>query len=253
MTETIALFGATGETGREVLAAALEQGKKVHVMVRNPAKLVVKEHANLVVVEGDCFASDAKSKIEQTVKGTDYVISCIGGQLGKPKEYPVGEVLNFVKELVEVIQNTPSIKTFLFQSGAFVPHPDGSHPLSMKLMAKVVGEWLVGIGPNLKENKDIQDYLYTMLDKVNFKIIVTRPGGLVKSEGGAKVVARSAPPFGMTAFKDLAMFTLEAVKEESLYGTYPFVGVEESEVNYTNAVAAVAAICVGYMVYQQRK
>jgi hypothetical protein len=193
-------------------------------MVRNPAKLVVKEHPNLVVVEGDCFGSDAKSKIEQTVKGADYVISCIGGPMGKPKEFPVGKVLNFVKELVEVMQNTSSIKTFLFQSGAFIPHPDGSHhPLSMKVMAKVA-EWLAGFGPNLKENKNIQDYLYTMQDKVNFKIIVIRPGGLKKSEGGAKVVARSSPSLGMTAFKDLAMFTLEAVKDESLYGTYPFVG-----------------------------
>ena len=37
----IALFGATGKTGRRVLARALDQGFEVRVLVRDPGKLTI--------------------------------------------------------------------------------------------------------------------------------------------------------------------------------------------------------------------
>eukprot|EP00980_Cylindrotheca_fusiformis_P007140 scaffold1501_cov130-Cylindrotheca_fusiformis.AAC.9 len=227
MEETIAIFGATGDTGSEILDQALKQGKKVRVMVRSPSKLAVKEHANLVVVEGDCFASDAKSNIEKTIRGSDYVICCVNGPKGKPKEFPVGKILQFVKEVIEIMEKLQSAKVFLFQSGAFVAHPDGTHPFTMKFMKKVVGEWMVGIGPNMQECADVQDYFYEMRDELKTKFIISRPGGLKKGKGGKKIVARKNPPMGMVTFTDLATFTLEAVKDESIHNSFPYVGPEE--------------------------
>jgi nucleoside-diphosphate-sugar epimerase len=76
---TIALFGATGPTGREVLCQALERGHSIQALARTPAKLELK-HAQLSVIQGDVL--DAKA-VERVVQGSDAVIVTLGG---KPKD-----------------------------------------------------------------------------------------------------------------------------------------------------------------------
>ena len=257
MTETIAIFGATGGTGCEVLSAALEKGYKVRIMVRNPSKVSKgnQDHPNLVIVKGDFTGTKA---IEETVQGADYVISTVGGPTGKPKDFPVGEILAFIKELVRIIQETaPSVKVFLHQAGAFVPHPDGrAHPLSMKFMNKVVGQWLAGIGPNLIENENIMKYMNSIQSEIKFKTIATRPGGLVKGEGGRKLMASDdKPPMMFSAFKDLGVFTVDAIKDESLYGKYPFVVAQPTagkSFTTTSAIVVAVAVLAGYMAKYMR-
>lgn len=217
--ETIALFGATGGTGSQVLAAALDKGYKVRIMVRTPSKVTI-EHPNLTILKGD-FTSI--KEMEETIQGADYVISTIGGPTGKPKEFPVGQIVEFIQELVRIMKETPSVKVFLHQAGAFIAHPDGTHPLSMKIMS-TIATWLAGIGPNLEENLNIMKYMDSIQDEINFKTIATRPGGLTNGEGGTKLAATASPPLGMTTYKDLGVFTVSALKDESLYGTYPYVG-----------------------------
>jgi len=217
--ETIAIFGATGNTGREVLAAALDQGYLVRVMVRSPSKVTV-EHPNLTILQGDLTALDT---IKETVQGADYVISVVGGPMGKPKNFPVGTFVQFTKDLVGILKQTPSTKVFVHQSGAYVANPDGTHPLSMKIMNKVVG-WLAGIGPNLKENLNIEKYMDSIKEDVKFKMICTKPGGLRAGPGGKKFGATKKPSMGMSDLKDVGKFTITALKDESLYGKHTYVG-----------------------------
>jgi putative NADH-flavin reductase len=68
------VFGATGGTGREIVAQALEQGHVVTVFVRNPAAITTK-HENLKVVQGDVL--DYRS-VEAAVQGQDAVLSALG-------------------------------------------------------------------------------------------------------------------------------------------------------------------------------
>jgi hypothetical protein len=219
MTETIALFGATGGTGKYLLPAALEAGYKVQALVRTPSKVETK-HENLTLIEGD-FSNDAA--ITETVKGAHYVISCAGGPLGKPKDYPEGMMLNFITLLWPKLEAESQLKVFLYQSGAFVPKPDGSNPFMMKLMRATMGR-MVGITPNVDENEKVGKFMDSNPTK-SFSVIVTRPGMINDKEGGQKLVASDSPPMGSITFKDLAFFTLEAIKDESLAGKYPFVVV----------------------------
>ena len=220
MTETIALFGATGGTGKHFLPLALEAGYKVKAMVRTPSKVETK-HANLTLIEGDFSNQDAMKK---TVQGADYVISMAGGPMGKPKEYPKDLMLDFVKKLVTIMKETPSVKVFLYQAGAFSAKPDGSLPLLMKVFRTVVGAWIMGLEPNFMDNEAVIKYVDTEKD-CKFKIIITRPGGLKEDEGGKKLEASENPEMNMVAFKDLATFSLDAMKDESLVGKYPFVTI----------------------------
>ena len=70
----IAVFGATGRTGKPFTELALKEGYEVRVLLRTPSKLGI-QHPNLQIIEGDL--TDA-AKAEQTIHGTDAVLFLIG-------------------------------------------------------------------------------------------------------------------------------------------------------------------------------
>ena len=76
----IALFGATGRTGRLVLDQALAAGYSVRALARRPEAIAATSD-RLVVVQGDVLDPAA---VENTVRGTDAVISVFGQVKGSP-------------------------------------------------------------------------------------------------------------------------------------------------------------------------
>lgn len=225
MAETIAIFGATGGSGSEILAEALDQGYLVRIMVRTPSKLPeeIKCHPNLTLLEGDIASLDT---VRETVGGAKYVINAVGGPVGKPRDFPTGTFAAFLRDLVGVLRETPSVQVYLHQAGCLSVHPDGTMPLAMRIADRVLGRWILGIGPNNDEHSVEMRYLESVRGDVPFKIICTRPGGLKKGAGGTELVASEVPTglaLGMVDFKDLAVFTVKALKDESLYGKYPYV------------------------------
>ena len=71
----IAIFGATGNTGVELVRLGLEKGHAVTAFVRDPARLPV-EDKKLSVVTGDVFDP---ASVDQAVKGQDVIICALGG------------------------------------------------------------------------------------------------------------------------------------------------------------------------------
>ena len=56
----LAIFGATGRTGKPLVRQALETGHEVVVLVRTPSKMPL-QHDRLTVVQGDSMkASDVE-------------------------------------------------------------------------------------------------------------------------------------------------------------------------------------------------
>lgn len=70
----IALFGATGRTGRYILEQALADGHRVTVLARNPSKLPPGKYS-LTIQLGDALDADA---VDDAVFGQDAVISALG-------------------------------------------------------------------------------------------------------------------------------------------------------------------------------
>jgi nucleoside-diphosphate-sugar epimerase len=70
----IHIIGATGGTGRGLVANAQERGYEVTVLVRNLSKLAIK-HARLRVLKGDVLDF---APVEQAVCGQDAVVSAHG-------------------------------------------------------------------------------------------------------------------------------------------------------------------------------
>jgi putative NADH-flavin reductase len=74
MNRKLLLLGATGLTGRQLLAQALEQGHDIAALVRDPGKLAV-EHERLRTVTGD--ATDAAA-VDHALEGRDAVLCALG-------------------------------------------------------------------------------------------------------------------------------------------------------------------------------
>lgn len=75
----IAVLGANGRTGREVVRQALARGWAVNALVRDAGAMDV-ENPSLAVIEGD---ARAQADIERVIAGCDAVISALGSHSGK--------------------------------------------------------------------------------------------------------------------------------------------------------------------------
>jgi len=80
----IAVFGATGGTGKQLVEQALAAGDYVVVYVRNPSKLDI-SHEHLKVIQGELTD---ESLIESAVTRADAVISVLGPR-GDSKNKPI--------------------------------------------------------------------------------------------------------------------------------------------------------------------
>ena len=86
----IALLGATGGLGKEILKQGLERGHSIDALVRTPEKVETK-HELLNVVRADVM-KDSKDSLAELLAGSDAVISSLGTgmSLGITKLYSQG-------------------------------------------------------------------------------------------------------------------------------------------------------------------
>ena len=77
----IAIFGATGGTGRQIAEQALLAGHKVTALARDPAKLGLPASPNLTVISGNVLNATAA---EKTVAGADAVYVSLGNTSNNP-------------------------------------------------------------------------------------------------------------------------------------------------------------------------
>lgn len=68
------IIGATGGTGRQLVAQALVRGYSVTALARNPTKLKI-EHPQLSVIQGDVLDYDS---VDAAMRGQEAVISALG-------------------------------------------------------------------------------------------------------------------------------------------------------------------------------
>ena len=70
----LAIFGATGNTGVELVKQALEKGHHVTAFVRDPSRLAI-EHDRLALVTGDAFDP---ASVAEAIQGQDAVVCALG-------------------------------------------------------------------------------------------------------------------------------------------------------------------------------
>jgi nucleoside-diphosphate-sugar epimerase len=129
--KTIAVFGATGRTGSELIKQALDQGYSIKALVRTPSKIRA-TGSKLQIIQGS--ATDA-AKVDETIKGVDAVVSVLGMVKGSAPDLKVVSTCHIVSAM-----HTHGVKRFLKMASAPLGVPgEGDNPgLGQKLMSGLI-------------------------------------------------------------------------------------------------------------------
>lgn len=117
--KTIALFGATGQTGSEYLKLALAKNYKVKALVRNPSKLTANAE-NLEVIKGDVLNVE---DVKKTVDGADVVVSLFGHVKNSPEWLQTDGTKNIIRAMRE-----KGVSRIISLSGGGLPFPEKDKP-----------------------------------------------------------------------------------------------------------------------------
>lgn len=157
----LAIFGASGKTGRHLVAQALAAGHNVRALVRDPDKLQVRD-PRLTVVTGN--ALDARS-VTEIVRGADVVLSALGIGKGNPPDAITRAVGNIAQAMKE-----HGVRRLIAMSSLGVGDSRKQIPLSFKLAIFAI--------PILRRTMADLGRMEQFLRSIDLDWIVVRPGGL---------------------------------------------------------------------------
>ncbi len=117
--KTIALFGATGQTGSQFLKLALNKGFAVRALVRNASKINI-THPDLSIMVGDVLD---QTTVNQTVQNADLVVSLFGHVKGSPEWLQTNGTKNIIAAM-----KASGVQRIISLSGGGLPFPGKDQP-----------------------------------------------------------------------------------------------------------------------------
>jgi len=208
----IALLGASGATGREVMKQALSAGDEVRAVVRTPGSIQPAER--LAVVEaklGD------KAKLAEAFTGADAVVSALGVSERTPDEPPSSALPEIVAAMREA-----KVKRFVGVScGALAFTGD-----DQDLPGKIASALLRFSRKPLLEDKQRELDSLTLTD---FQWTLVRAARLVDGPVTGQYQVSLKRLRGRTVSRaDVAHFALSVVRERSYLQAAPFLSAPAS-------------------------
>lgn len=202
----LAVFGATGGTGREIVAQALDAGHEVTVLVRDPAKLSVK-HNKLYLVIGDVLNLE---KVEEALAGSEAVCCSLGNTANNP-DFVVSDG---TQNIIEVMKKQ-AIRRLVVVSALGVGDTRDRVSLSFKMLMKTVLR-------KAYEDKERQEQFVRESD---LDWVIVRPGGLTNGPASGEYA------FGMDASigggqvsrADVAAFVLQQLTDDTFLHQTPAI------------------------------
>lgn len=117
---SIAILGATGRTGLQLVSQALEKSFAVTVLVRSPAKLG-ELRGRVTIVEG---STTDPSAVDRAVAGCDAVLSALGHVRGSP-----GNLLSVSSSNIVGAMKNRGLKRLVVLTNTAVSDPSDRPPL----------------------------------------------------------------------------------------------------------------------------
>jgi putative NADH-flavin reductase len=181
----ILVIGATGATGRLLVAGLLERGHQVKVIVRSAERMLgfVEAHPYLRVVEAS-FLDLSDEEVQEHVKGYDAVASCLGhnptlkGIFGGPRRLVTDSVKRLCKA-ISVLQQ-PTKLVLMNTTGVVNPEQDPRRSLGERMVL-----WLLRyLLPPQADNEQAAAFLQRGIGKRDELIewSVVRPDTLIDRE-----------------------------------------------------------------------
>ncbi|MBI5230881.1 MAG: NAD(P)H-binding protein [Coriobacteriales bacterium] len=187
----IAVLGANGRTGREVVAMALARGCAVRGLVRN-AEAVELRHPDFAVVEGD---ARQVADVRRTIRGADAVISTLGSHRGA-----LGPLYSLAAHATIAAAQAEGVTRIVALSSRSLSEYAEQSPQAAKAS-----------GPDV--HGDLRE-MERLLRTSDLEVTVMRPSRLVDGNLGEYETRTGAlfPPGRETRRRDLAAAMLEAVE-----------------------------------------
>ncbi len=200
----IAVIGAAGGTGIEVVKQALDLGHEVTALVRNRAKLTL-THPKLTVVEGDVRnAGDA----DRAVAGAAAVVSALGNFNCKPNT----DISQGTQQIITAMKRN-GVKRFLCVTSL------GQGATRAKIKSKLFLLFLTLVASEIWKDKERQEDL---VRASGLDWIIVRPGGLTRKppQRAYKVFAEAddLPKKLTIARADVADFILKNLTDAAYVG-----------------------------------
>ena len=197
---TVAVLGAGGGVGRQVVHTLIQQGHAVRALVRKQEQADALEHLGAVTVLGD-LTSDWAAVLE----GTDAVIWAAGAGASGNFEQIDGQALKQVSDRLAV----GGPKRLIVVSSMGVDRPEQMPPfLSSVLRVKAVSD------------------AHVQASTLDFTIV--RPGGLTNEQGSGRVSAGFPVQGGMIPREDVAAVVLACLNDAGTIGkTFEVVSGEQ--------------------------
>ncbi len=134
MIKKIALFGATGQTGKLFLEAALEKGYEIQVLVRDISKLNQKSD-KLTFFQGDVLNID---DVNKTIKNCDLAVSLFGHVKNSPEWLQT----NGTKNIIQAMKNF-GVERIISLSGGGLPFLDKDEPKFIDKLIRTIMKIMV--------------------------------------------------------------------------------------------------------------
>jgi putative NADH-flavin reductase len=195
------VLGATGGTGQQIVAQALDHGHEVSVFIRDPTKLPIR-HERLHVTVGDM--AEGTGPLEQTMKGEDAVISALGrGRVLKSAHL----IQRSVPRLLAAMESA-GVSRLIFTSAIGVGHAFSEAPRFSKFVIRAI---LRDIYADKLTGED-------MVRKSDCDWTIVQPAGLTngpltqRGRAGEHLIHRS---FATVSRADLAHFLLSQLDDRT--------------------------------------
>lgn len=228
----VLVLGATGATGRLVLAQLLNKNVNVKAVARKESR-VSSEVINNELVEmviGNISEFDLNKNLE-LINDCDSVVCCLGhnisfkGLFGKPRML----VSDSIKNICNAIErgNKKKVKLILMSTTG---NMDRRIKENYSIKDKVVVSLLKLILPPHKDNIEAATYLADVIGENNSKIdwIAVRPDALINEENVSEYEIiqspKRSPVFnaGKTSRINVAHFMVEILKNDELWSEWKF-------------------------------
>lgn len=224
---TVLVVGATGRTGRLVVARLLGDGHAVRVIVRAPERLpdAVRTHPRLSVTGAAILALD-EAALAELARGCGAVVSCLGhtiswrGIFGPPRRL-VAEATRRLCRAIQAHGPGAPVK-FVLMSSVAVRNRDPDEPLPVADRCAMA---LFRLLPPQADNEEAVAYLRTGIGPRDGAVawVAVRPDTLTDAEGAGDYQVHPSPTRsgifnpGTTRRAHVAHFIAGLIADEPLW------------------------------------
>ncbi len=202
----LAVFGATGGTGQEIVKQALKAGHEVTVLVRDSSRLHV-NHDKLYLVIGNVLNLE---KVEETLAGSEAVCCSLGNTAHNPDFVVSDGTQNIIAGM-----SKQHIKRLVVVSALGVGDSRDRVSRSFKMMVKTVLR-------KAYEDKERQEQL---VRESGLDWVIVRPGGLTNGPATGEYEFGLDPSIGggQVSRADVAAFVLQQLSEDTFLHQTPAI------------------------------